>query len=228
MDGNGRWAQAQGQPRIAGHQAGVETARRIVKACIELRIRVLTLYVFSTENWDRPPGEVSFLMRLAEKYALNEALELHKNGVRLQLMGRRQKLPPILLGTLDEAMTQTQSNKRMILNLAINYGGRTEIVDAAKSIIRAHRRNEINLTKLDEVTFARFLYCPDIPDVDLIIRTGGEHRLSNFLLWRSVKAWFWSTLVYWPDFQAQDLSKAIDFYRDQITRLESEKNEYIA
>ncbi len=225
MDGNGRWAQSRGQPRIAGHQAGVEAARRIINACVELHIQVLTLYVFSTENWKRPLGEVSFLMRLAEKYALEETDELHQNGVRVQLMGRRQKLPATLLDSLDKIVTQTQNNKSLILNLAINYSGRVEILNAARLIIQAHHKGEINIDDIRPMDFTYFLYCPEVPDVDLIIRTGGDQRLSNFLLWRSVRAVFWSTPIYWPDFQYQDLTEAIKFYRDQVIRDQEEIRE---
>ncbi len=222
MDGNGRWAQSRGLPRIAGHQAGVEAARRVIKACVELHIQVLTLYVFSTENWKRPLGEVSFLMRLAEKYALEETDELHQNGVRVQLMGQRQKLPQTLLDNLDKIAAQTQNNKRLTLNLAINYSGRTEILNAAALIIQAHHKGEINIDDISPMDFTYFLYCPEVPDVDLIIRAGGEKRLSNFLLWRSVGAVFWSTPIYWPDFQTQDLSEAIKFYKDQNIQLKNE------
>ena len=228
MDGNGRWAQSRGQPRIAGHQAGVEAARRIINACVELHIQVLTLYVFSTENWKRPLGEVSFLMRLAEKYALEETDELHQNGVRVQLMGQRQKLPSTLLDSLDKIVTQTQNNKRLILNFAINYSGRAEILNAAGLIIQAHHKGEINIDDISPMDFTYFLYCPEVPDVDLIIRTGGEKRLSNFLLWRSVGAIFWSTPIYWPDFQDENLLDAIKFYQDQIMRSEGEKKELLS
>jgi len=222
MDGNGRWAQSRGQPRITGHQAGVEAARGIVNACVELHIQVLTLYVFSTENWKRPLGEVSFLMRLAEKYALEEIDELHQNGVRVQQMGQRDKLPSTLLDSLDKLAAQTKNNKRLILNLAINYSGRAEILNAAALIIQAHLKGEINIDDISPMDFTYFLYCPNVPDVDLIIRTGGEKRLSNFLLWRSVEAVYWSTPIYWPDFQTQDLSEAIKFYKDQNMQLENE------
>ena len=222
MDGNGRWAQSRGQPRITGHQAGVEAARGIVNACVELHIQVLTLYVFSTENWKRPLGEVSFLMRLAEKYALEEIDELHQNGVRVQQMGQRDKLPSTLLDSLDKLAAQTKNNKRLILNLAINYSGRAEILNAAALIIQAHLKGEINIDDISPMDFTYFLYCPNVPDVDLIIRTGGEKRVSNFLLWRSVEAVYWSTPIYWPDFQTQDLSEAIKFYKDQNMQLENE------
>lgn len=197
----------------------------MIEACGNLGIQTLTLYTFSTENWSRPPAEVTFLMRLAEEFAIRELPELQRNGICLQHMGKREGLPASLLRVLDTALAQTKNNTRMTVNLALNYGGRTEIVDAAKAIIQAHNNGEIKTEELNQEFFPRFLYCPEVPDADLIIRTGGEYRLSNFLLWRSVEAIFWSTPVFWPDFQDRDLLEAIDVYRDHITRLESEKNE---
>lgn len=216
MDGNGRWAQMRGLPRTAGHQAGLTTARRVTEICGELGVRVLTLYIFSTENWCRPVEEVDFLMHLAEEYAARELPELQRNGVRLQLMGRREDLPASLLNVLDEAILQTRANSRLILNLALNYGGRTEIVDAIKAILIAHEQGALDGSRLDETTFARYLYCPDCPDVDLVIRTGSEWRLSNFLLWRSVGAVFWSTPILWPDFQRKHFLEAMEVYHEQI------------
>ena len=216
MDGNGRWANARGLPRVAGHREGVEAARRTVEACGEIGIRFLTLYTFSTENWQRSPAEVAFLMQLAEKYAVRELPELQRNGVRLQHMGLRDGLPPSLLRAIDKAVHQTQDNDRLILNLAFNYGGRTEIVDAMRALIITHQRNDFNIEDLDEATFSRHLYCPDTPVAVLIIRTGGECRLSNFLLWRAVGAVFWNTETYWPDFQRKHLLEAIETYNEQI------------
>jgi undecaprenyl diphosphate synthase len=216
MDGNGRWAQARGLPRMAGHQAGVQAARRVVEVCGDLGIRVLTLYTFSTENWCRPPTEVAFLMKLAEGYATSELPKLQHNGVRLQHMGRREGLPDSLLRALDNAIIQTKDNTRLIINLALNYGGRVEIIDAAKEIIAAHQRNEINASELTPTSFTRYLYCPSIPDADMIVRTGGEWRLSNFILWRAVGAVFWSTPIFWPDFQREHLLETIEVYREQI------------
>ena len=222
MDGNGRWACARKLPRTVGHREGVKSARRTVEACGEIGIRFLTLYTFSTENWQRPPAEVAFLLRLAELYATRELPELQRNGVRLQLMGRRDGLPPSLLRALDKATQETQDNDRLILNLALNYGGRPEIVDAIKTLIIAHQRGELDTDKIDTNTFARQLYCPDTPDADLIIRTGGEWRLSNFLLWRAVGAVFWSTPVFWPDFQRHHLLDSLKVYYDQINHKETE------
>jgi len=215
MDGNGRWAQARGLPRVAGHQAGVEAVRRIVTACGELGIRILTLYTFSTENWGRPRPEVAFLMRLMKTCCVRELPELQRNGVRLQLMGRREGLPKAVLNLLDQVARQTRDNTRLVLNLALNYGGRAEIVDAARAAVAAYQRGKLDAAGLDEATLARYLYCPDTPDADLIIRSGGEHRLSNFLLWRAVGAVFWSTPTLWPDFQREHLLAAIQVYQEQ-------------
>ncbi len=217
MDGNGRWAQARGLPRAAGHQAGVQAVRRAVDACCQLGIEVLAVYAFSTENWQRPASEVATLMRLIEEFATRELPDLQRNGVRVLLMGRREGLPTSLLRALDAAIDQTRANDRLILNLALNYGGRPEIVDAARAILTAHRRGELDASTLDEETFARYLYCPEVPDADLIIRTAGDKRLSNFMLWRAAGALFWSTPVWWPDFQREHLEEALRAYRQRST-----------
>lgn len=217
MDGNGRWAQQRGLPRIAGHQQGVQTVKRTVQDCAELGVKILTLYTFSTENWRRPITEVDFLMRLAEEYTMRELPDLQRNGVRLQLMGSREGLPSSLLNTLDKAILQTRENSRLILNLAINYGGRAEIIDAMKAIITEHQNGNLEVSKIDETTFSHYLYCPNIPDVDLIVRTGGEWRLSNFLIWRATKAVIQIMPVLWPDFQKEHLDEAIGIYAKQIT-----------
>jgi undecaprenyl diphosphate synthase len=216
MDGNGRWAQERGLPRSAGHEAGVQTVRRIIEASGNLGIQVLTLYTFSTENWGRPAKEVDYLMYLVGKYAQRELRELQRNGVRIQLMGKREGLPTSVLKAIDRTIEQTQDNSRLTLYLALNYGGRAEIVDAIKSIVTAHKQGALDGKNLDESTLARYLYCPECPDVDLVIRTGGEWRLSNFLLWRTARAVFWSTPVFWPDFQYEHLKEAIGVYAEQI------------
>jgi len=218
MDGNGRWAQQRGLPRIAGHQEGVQTVKKTVEDCAEIGIKILTLYTFSTENWCRPKTEVNFLMRLAEEYTMQELPDLQRNGIRLQLMGNREGLPPSMLGVLDQAALQTKENSRLILNLALNYGGRAEIVDAMKAIITDHQRGNLDVSEIDETIFSHYLYCPNMPDVDLIVRTGGEWRLSNFLLWRAANAVFWSMPVLWPDFRKEHLLEAIGIYAKQITR----------
>ena len=219
MDGNGRWAQARGLPRSAGHQAGAQTVRHTIKSCADLGIQVLTLYVFSIENWSRPEGEVNYLLHLLKEYSTREIPELQSNGVRLQLMGKREGLPAPILNALDLTIMQTRDNSRLILNLALNYGGRTEIMDAIKAILTAQEQGALDGVNLDEGIFARYLYCPDCPDVDLVIRTGGEWRLSNFLLWRSTNAVFLSMPVLWPDFQRAHLQEAIKIYGKQISEL---------
>ena len=216
MDGNGRWAQRLGLPRIAGHQQGVQAVKRTVEDCAEIGVKILTLYTFSTENWNRPKTEVDFLMRLAETYVIQELPDLKVNGIRLQLMGTREGLPISLLSTLDEAVTQTKTNAQLILNLALNYGGRVEIVDAMKAIISAHQKGNLETSQIDETTFSHYLYLPDMPDVDLIVRTGSELRLSNFLLWRAANAVFCSMPVLWPDFRLEHLQEAIGIYNKQI------------
>lgn len=217
MDGNGRWAQARGLPRFAGHQAGVKAARRAVETCVEIGVPNLTLFTFSTENWARPSAEVAFLMQLAEDFARRELPELQRQDVRLQLLGRRDGLPSTLLETLDEAAQLTKDNRRLSLYLALNYGGRTEIIDAVRKVLTSHRNGTINGVDLDEDDFARYLYAPDLPDADIIIRTGGEHRLSNFLIWQAVGAVFWRTSVLWPDFQPKNLYEGINAYVEQFT-----------
>jgi undecaprenyl diphosphate synthase len=216
MDGNGRWAQQRGLPRIAGHQRCVQAVKKTVEDCAEIGVKILTLYTFSTENWHCPKGEIDFLMRLAEEYIMQELPDLQRNGVRLQLMGSREELPASPLGTLDEAALQTKKNACLILNLALNYGGRAEIIDAMKAIISDYQQGNLQVSQIDEIAFSHYLYFPDMPDVDLIVRTGGEWRLSNFLLWREANAVFWSMLVLWPDFRKEHLLKAIGISAKQI------------
>jgi undecaprenyl diphosphate synthase len=216
LDGNGRWAQQRGLPRVAGHQQGVQAVKRTVEDCVEIGVKILTLYTFSTENWCRPKTEVDFLMCLAEEYTMRELPDLQRNGVCLQLMGNREGLPTSLLSTLDNAALQTKENSRLILNLALNYGGRAEIVDAMKAIITDYQRGNLEVSEIDETIFSHYLYLPAMPDVDLIVRTGGEWRLSNFLLWRAANAVFWSMPVLWPDFRKEHLQEAIGIYTKQI------------
>jgi undecaprenyl diphosphate synthase len=213
MDGNGRWAQARGLPRSAGHKAGAQKVREMAEICADIGIQVLTLYAFSTENWGRPADEVNQLMILAEQYAESELPEMQRNGVRLQLMGRREELPVSFLTAIDRAIRETKANSRLVLNLALNYGGRVEIVDAIKSILETYQPG----VSIDEDLVTHHLYCPDCPDIDLVIRTGGEWRLSNFMLWRTAQAVFWSTPVLWPEFQRENLERAVEIYGDNIS-----------
>jgi len=205
MDGNGRWAQKQGKPRSAGHRAGVENIRRVLEASVRFGVSVLTIYAFSTENWDRPPAEVNTLMGLLAQVLRREVPELHKNGVRLRHLGRLERLPPRLQKGVQDAIDLTAHNDRLTLNVAFSYGGRAEIVDAVKQIIQAGTPAE----QVTEQLISQHLYTAGQPDPDMIIRTGGEFRLSNFLLWQAWYAEYYSTPVYWPDFDEAELYKAL-------------------
>ncbi len=215
MDGNGRWAQARGLPRSVGHKAGLESVRHVTEMCVQMGIPVLTLYAFSTENWLRPLEEVDYLMTLFEEYAIRELPEFQKNGILLQLMGRRESLPEPTLDALEHAVFETRDNSGLVLNLAVNYGGRTEILDAITSMINDHQQGALAGESIDEGLVRRYLYCPDCPDADLVIRTSGEWRMSNFLLWRSANAVFVCLPVLWPDFQREHLDEAICIFSQQ-------------
>lgn len=214
MDGNGRWAQRRGLPRLAGHQAGLETVRRVVRACSDLGVEVLTLYAFSTENWQRPDPEVNFLLRLAAEYAIKELDELNRHNVRVRRIGRRQGVPEHLLATMDRGVRATAANTGLTLNIAFNYGGRQEIADAARAVVAACHQGDLDPATLDEATFSRYLYTAGQPDPDLVIRTSGESRLSNFLIWQlGAGALFWITPVLWPDFGPKELDAALAAWR---------------
>lgn len=225
MDGNGRWAQQYGLPRVEGHYNGVNATRQLIENAGNLGIQVLTLYAFSTENWNRSPEEVNYLMNLVEEWINRELPNLISNNIRFQFMGRREGLPASVLEVLDDATQKTSINTRLILNLALNYGGRAEMIDAMKAILIDHQTGGLDPASLSETLFDRYLYCPGTPDVDLLIRTGGEWRFSNFLLWRATHAVFWSTPVFWPDFKYEHLLKAIEIYHEQNKRT---KIEYIS
>jgi len=211
MDGNGRWARERGLPRLAGHRAGGENTKRVVEACGKLGIKFITLFGFSTENWQRPREEVEGLMRMFEEAIDQYVPELHANGVRLRHLGRFDRLPRSLVEKIKVAVELTKDNDRLFLNLAFNYGGKVEILDAARRIIA----EGIDPRVLDEELFSRYLYTAGLPDLDLVIRTGGEMRLSNFLLWQSAYAQYYSTPVYWPDFDEGELKKALIAYTRQ-------------
>jgi len=212
MDGNGRWAREQGLPRLAGHRAGAENTRRVLDACAQHGIEIVTLFGFSTENWRRPREEVMGLFKVFEELIGRHVPELHRNGIQLRYLGRLEGLPKGLAEKIRAAVELTKDNDHWILNLAFNYGGKAEIVDATKRVIAAYRRGELGLDALDEGLFERYLYTAGLPDVDLITRAGGEKRLSNFLLWQSAHAEFYSTPVYWPDFDEEELKKALLAY----------------
>jgi len=214
MDGNGRWARARGLPRVAGHRAGAETLRRVLRDVIELGIKVLTVYAFSTENWRRPEREVRALLSLFGRMIDNELDELKRNGVRIRHVGRTERLSPQLVKKIRYAEQVTQENDRLILNVAFNYGGRAELVDAVRRIVAEGLAPE----QIDEQTIAEHLYTAGMPDPDLIIRTGGEMRLSNFLLWQGAYAEFYVTPTFWPDFDREELLKALLDYQNRQRR----------
>ncbi len=210
MDGNGRWAKQRGLPRLAGHRAGAENLRRVLRACGEWGIKYVTIYAFSTENWGRPKEEVEGLLNLLDQYIDKELPELVKEGVQVRHIGRMDGVPERLQEKIRQAVEATKGNERLILCVAFNYGGRAEIVDAVRKIIAKGYKPE----EIDEDLISSHLYTAGIPDPDLIIRTAGEMRLSNFLLWQSAYAEYYSTPVYWPDFDEEELYKALlDFSR---------------
>jgi undecaprenyl diphosphate synthase len=218
MDGNGRWAEQRGLGRNEGHWAGIEAVRAVVRGAHELGIRVLTLYSFSIENWDRPKAEVEELMRILEHYLETELEETHRNGIRVRTIGRAELLPPGVRRRLDAAIEHTRDNREMTLVFALSYGGRQEIVDATRRILRDVEHGKLDPERLDEKTFAAYLYEPDLPDPDLLIRTGGESRVSNFLLWQLAYAELYSTPVMWPDFRKSHLVEAILDYQGRERR----------
>ena len=215
MDGNGRWAQAQGMARTEGHAAGEEALFDTVEGAQEIGIRWLTVFAFSTENWKRPPEEVKFLMEFNESLLLRRSHELHERDVRIRFVGRRNwRVPKRVLRRMDEAVDLTQHNSGMTLNIAFNYGGRAEIIDAVKEMID----DGVQIDRIDERTLERYLYDSAMPDVDLLIRTSGEHRLSNFLLWQIAYSELLFTETLWPDFRRNDLYDAILEYQARDRR----------
>jgi undecaprenyl diphosphate synthase len=205
MDGNGRWARQRGQPRTAGHRAGVENIRRVLRACVQFGIKYMTIYAFSTENWGRPPTEVQALLSLLAQSLRKEVQEMHKNGTKLRHIGRLDRLPRQLQDGVLDAIALTKNNDRIVLNIAFDYGGRAEIVKAVQEIIR----EGIPADKVTEEMISRHLYTAGQPDPDIVIRTAGEMRLSNFLLWQAEYAEYYSTPTYWPDFDENELYKAL-------------------
>lgn len=219
MDGNGRWARRRRLPRVAGHQAGVGPMRSSVETCARLGVKVLTLYAFSMENWKRPRAEVETLWRLLRYYLRQELPDLQKNDIRLQVIGRADALPAQVRRELDSAVEATAANRGLIVNLAINYGGRAEIVDAINSILEVARLDgRLDSLKLDEELISANLYTASCPDPDLLIRTSGEMRISNFLLWQIAYAELYVTETLWPDFTRRDLLHAILEYQKRERR----------
>jgi len=205
MDGNGRWAKARWLPRVAGHRAGVAVLTPLLEAAGELSVQALTLYAFSTENWGRPETEVDSLMALFLETAKGKVPELNERGARLHFLGRRGHLPEAVRAAIDEAEELTRGNDRLHVYVALNYGGRAEIVDAVRCMIEDGLKPE----EVDEATFASYLYAPEVPEVDLVIRTSGELRISNFLLWQIAYAEFYVTETLWPDFSPEEFHQAV-------------------
>lgn len=218
MDGNGRWAKQHSLGRIAGHKKGVEAVRETVTACRELGVRYLTLYAFSSENWDRPAREVKSLMGLLEKFLQRELKTMLDKDIRLLAIGNCGALPENVLKTLNEVTRKTQGNSAMTLILALSYGGRDEILEAVRKIAREAAQGKIDPSSLNKEGFSDYLYTEGIPDPDLLIRTSGEHRISNFLLWQTAYTEFYFTDVLWPDFRKKDLLAAISDYQGRERR----------
>ena len=218
MDGNGRWANARGLPRIKGHHSGVEAVRRTVKAAADLGIRYLTIYSFSSENWRRPAAEVAELMRLLKLFIRRDLADLIRNGVRVRIIGDREGLPPDITALLDEAEARTAANGGLTLTVAFNYGGREEMARAARALARKAVAGEIAPDDIDETAIASHLDTAGVPDPDLLIRTSGEQRLSNFLLWQAAYAELVFLPIYWPDFDRAALEAAIDVFRQRDRR----------
>jgi len=214
LDGNGRWAEKRGLPRLSGHRAGVKNLRRILKALGEHGIEYVTLYAFSTENWNRPADEVKGIFGILTEVVGREARELHKNGVRIKHIGRLEGLPEGVQKSIKKAVKLTENNQGMTLAVALNYGGRTEILDAMRRI----SEDKIPVGEVDETLFARYLYTDGLPDVDLVIRTSGEMRTSNFLIWQSAYSEYYFTPVLWPDFDETELEKALLAYSQRKRR----------
>jgi len=218
MDGNGRWAKKRNMPRVAGHRAGADAVREVVETARELGIRYLTLYAFSSENWKRPKREVNALMSLLRRFMREELEEMSHYGIGMRVIGRTDMLPPKLLQELQDTISKTAHCEKMTVVLALNYGGRTEIVDAARKIAERCKAGELDPSNIDEELFAKHLYLPECPEPDLLIRTSGESRLSNFMLWQLSYSEIWFTPTLWPDFTKEEFCRAIIEYQNRDRR----------
>ena len=218
MDGNGRWAKARGKIRTQGHKMGAETLKTIVRAADTLGIKAITAYAFSTENWKRPVTEVHFIMELLSRYLTSEIEEFKENNVQVRFMGSREGLPDIVIEKMDHAIEETKNDTGIILNLAINYGGQAEILHAVKSIAQQVVEGTLKVEDIDAPVFENNLYSKGLPAPDLLIRTGGDLRVSNFLLWQIAYSEIWTTQVFWPDFTPDMLVEAIKMYQKRERR----------
>ncbi|UHA73904.1 isoprenyl transferase [Paenibacillus sp. 481] len=218
MDGNGRWAKHRGLPRVAGHHNGMKAVKRVTIAANDMGIKVLTMYVFSTENWKRPKDEVDFLMKLPQEFLAIELDELIEKNVQVRMMGYREDLPEHTLRALEEAERKTKHNTGLILNFALNYGSQREIVESVRHIAREVEAGRLNVDDIEEATIHSHLLSNGLPDPDLLIRTSGELRLSNFMLWQLAYSELWFTDIYWPDFNEQHLREAVIEYQRRSRR----------
>ena len=218
MDGNGRWASQRGLPRIAGHSAGAKSVEEIIKAAKESGVKILTLYAFSTENWKRPKYEVDALFKLLENYIDSQTDILIKNDIRLSVVGRIEGLPDGVQRKLKSVMDKTRAGSSLLLNLALNYGARTEIVDAVRAVAKDCVSGKVDPDEIDEKIFSGYLYTQDLPDPDLLIRTSGEMRLSNFLLWQLSYSELYISKKLWPDFKKSDFIEALNEYQNRQRR----------
>ncbi len=218
MDGNGRWAKMRDLPRIAGHKAGERSITDVIRAASEWGIGALTLFAFSTENWNRPENEVRFLMSFNRNLLNNRVQEFHQRNIRIRHLGRRDRIPPSTLKAIDDAVALTRNNTGMSLNIAFNYGGRAELVDAVRALSADVAAGRVDPSEVDEERFRSYLYHPDIPDPDLLIRTAGEMRISNFMIWELAYTEIYVTDVLWPDFDRRHLAEAIRDYQRRERR----------
>lgn len=221
MDGNGRWAERRNLPRIAGHKAGEESITEIVRTASEWELGAITLFAFSTENWNRPDNEVDFLMSFNRNLLNKRVDEFHERNIRIRHMGRREKIPRSTLQAIDNAVELTRDNTGMALNIAFNYGGRAEIVDAVRGLCADISSGRVTPAEVDEEKFHSYLYVPEVPDPDLLVRTAGEMRISNFLVWELAYTELYFTEVLWPDFRAQNLADAILEFQSRERRFGS-------
>jgi len=218
MDGNGRWAIERGLPRSAGHREGVKAVKRVIDSCINFNIPILTLFAFSTENWKRPKNEIIYLLKLFERALSKEKANLIKNNIKINFIGRLNDLPNSLNEKMNELFESTKKNNKLILNIAINYGGRAEIIDALKSITLKIVEKKLNIEEINENTIRDNLYTHNLPDPDLLIRTAGEMRISNFMIWQIAYTELWVTPVFWPDFDKNNLIEAIRNFQKRVRK----------
>ena len=218
MDGNGRWAEKKGLPRSAGHREGAKAVKKVIANCLNFNIPILTLFAFSTENWKRPKKEIMYLIKLLERVLSKEKAYLIKNNIKINFLGRLNDLPNSLNEKMNELCESTKKNNRLILNIAINYGGRAEIIDAIKSITMKIVEKKLNIEEINENTIRDNLYTQNLPDPDLLIRTAGEMRISNFMIWQIAYTEFWVTPIFWPDFGENNLIEAIINFQKRVRK----------